>query len=286
MTFYELLNKFPIEELWYILKSRHDLSGKSIKAERIFNLYKSAYEELITLHFENNPTDNVLVCEFTIENDDGGAPDSWIHCNLLSPNEDNNSEIQTYAMDFVPWNELIDCKVSADSIAKLGALVCTAELLWEVTYHGYSMSKVDDESEKLQKITDDIRSGKTETYPIKSDDWKPDEAEIALEEKAIAEWLVNAPEKVKNIIFGLYAADVCGRDEDVDDVTVDETLKRMRSVIDACTIDDANEEDYIALLRSMANELDTNNQYLLLSKMFRNKQCLSLTETEKPIWKT
>ena len=270
MTFYELLNNFSIGELWYILKSRHDLSGKPIKAERIFNLYKSAYEELIALHSENNPTHNVLVCEFTIENDNGGAPESWIHCNMLSPNEDNNGEIQTYAMDFVPWNELIDCKVSVDSIAKLGALVCAAELLWEVTYHGYSKSKVDNESEKLRKITDDIHSGKAETYPMKSDDWKPDEEELASEEKAIDEWIVNAPEKVKNIIFGLYAADVCTRDEDVDNITVDETLKRMKSAIDACTIDDADDEDYLALLRSMANELDVNNQYLLLSKMFES----------------
>ena len=129
MTFYELLNKFSIEELWYILRQRHDLSRKPIKAERVFNSYKLAREELISLHSDDNCVDNVLACEFTIENDNGGAPDSWIHCNVFSKNADG--EMQSYAMDFIPWNELIDCKVSEDSLAKLGELVCTAELLWD-----------------------------------------------------------------------------------------------------------------------------------------------------------
>jgi hypothetical protein len=73
---------------------------------------------------------------------------------------------------------------------------------------------------------------------------------------------------VKNIVFGFYAADVCGRDEDVDDITLDETLKRLKSIVDECRIDDAGEADYLGLLRSMTNDLDANNQYLLLSKMF------------------
>ena len=269
MTFYELLNKFSIEELWYILKSRHDLSGKPIKSERIFNLYKSAREELIALHSEKKTTNNVLVCEFTIENDGGNAPDSWIHCNMFSPNEDNNDEIQTYAMDFVPWNELIDCKVSDDSIEKLGALICTSELLWEITFYGYSKSTVDNESEKLRKNVDDIDAGKAKTYSMDLDDWKLSKEDVDAEEKAITEWLANTPEKIKNIIFGFFAVDVCGRDEDVDDITVDEMLKRLKFIIDECGINDASEDDYVGLLRSMANELDVDNQYLLLSKMFK-----------------
>jgi len=268
MTFYELLTKFSIEELWYTLQHRHDLLKKPIKAEHIFNLYKSAREELIALHSDNNYKENVLVCKFTIEKDYGGAPDSWIHCNMLSNNKNNNSEMQEYAMDFVPWKELIDCKVSEDSLLKLGVLVCTSEILWEITFHGFSASTVDDESKKLQQTINDIDSGKTETYPVDLDDWKPNKEEIAVEEKAIAEWLINAPEKVKDIVSGFLIADVCGRNEDVDDISVDETMKRLKSSIDKCSVDGAGEEDYHELLRSMTNDLDVNNQYLLLSKMF------------------
>jgi len=47
---------------------------------------------------------------------------------MLSPDEDNEGKMQQYAMDFVPWNELIDCKVSEDSLSKLGELVCASEL--------------------------------------------------------------------------------------------------------------------------------------------------------------
>ena len=270
MTLYELLNKFSIEELWYILHNRHDLSGKPIKAERIFNLYKSAREELLALHAESNYTDNVLVCDFSIENDDSGAPDSWIHCNMLSPDEISDDKMQQYAIDFVPWNELIDCKVSDDSLAKLGALVCTAELLWEITFYGYSKSKVDDESKELQRLVEDIDSGKVETHQINPNGWNISEKETVMEEKAIAEWLANAPEQVKNIIFGFYAADVCGQNEDVDDITVDETLKRLKSVLDESGVKCVCKEDYLGLLRSMIKELDVDNQYLLLLKMVVN----------------
>ena len=271
MTFYELLNKFSIEEFWYILQSRHNLSGKPIKAERIFNLYRLARKELLSLHADNNCDNNVLVCEFTIENDNVGAPDSWIHCNMLSPNKNNNGDMQQYALDFVPWNELIDCKVSEDSLAKLGALVCTAELLWEITFHGYSKNVVDSEFENLRRVMDDIDSGKAETYPFNPDDWKPNEEETILEERAIAEWLKNAPIKVKDIIFGFYAADICNRNEDVDDITMEEILKRLELAINASSVDNTDDEDYIGLLRSMINGLDVNNQYLLLSKMYEMK---------------
>ena len=89
----------------------------------------------------------------------------------------------------------------------------------------------------------------------------------ALEEEAlIANWLASAPEKVKNIVFGFYAADVCGRNEDVDDITVDETLKRLKSVLDMSGVNSLCNGEYISLLRFMTNELDIDNRNLLLSR--------------------
>ena len=268
MTFYELLKKFSIEELWYILQNRHDVSGKPIKAGRLFGLYKSAYAELIALHAENATANNVLVCEFTIEGEDGGAPDSWIHCHMLSPDKSDSGEMQSFAIDFIPWNELIDCKVSDDSLAKLGEFVCAAELLWEITFYGYSKAKVDEEAEKLSRLADDVASGNAKTHPINPDDWKPNEEEAIEEEKAIAEWIARAPDKVKNIVFGFYAAAVCGRDEDVDDITVQETLRRLKEVLDESSAQELCNDEYVRLVRFMVSELDYDNKYLLLSRMF------------------
>ena len=268
MTFYDLLNKLPIEELWYILRHRHDLSSKPIKAERLFKLYRTARKELLSLHSDNNPTENMLVCEFSIENAEGCAPDSWIHCNMLSPNKENNGEMQQYAMDFVPWNELIDCKVSDESLAKFGELVCAAELLWEITFYGFSISTVADESDKLKEIADGVNSGNAKTYPLDTNDWKLNESDIAEEEKAIIDWITKAPNKVKRMFFGFCAANLCGRDEDVDDITVDETLKRLKAIIDESSVENADDEDYAGLLRAMGSNIDVNYQFLLLSKMF------------------
>ncbi|MCL2203155.1 MAG: hypothetical protein FWB88_04380 [Defluviitaleaceae bacterium] len=169
MTFYELLKNHPLEELWYILRSRHNLARKPIKAERMFLHYKAAREELLALHSQDNPTENILACDFSIETDESGVPDVWMHCNMLSPAEDGSGKMQEYAMDFVPWAELIDYKVSEKSIAKFGELVCTAELLWEIIFYGYNAKRVSDESEKLKTLVADIDSGKKETKP-----WNPE----------------------------------------------------------------------------------------------------------------
>jgi len=80
---------------------------------------------------------------------------------------------------------------------------------------------------------------------------------------------MSVPEKVRPIIFGFYASDVCGNHEYVDDITVDEALKRLKSVIDESSVDDALNEDYHRLLWSMTGELDVDKQYLLLSKWFK-----------------
>jgi hypothetical protein len=267
MTFYELLRKFTTPELWYIISRRHDLSGKPIKAERMFNLYKSAHEELIKLHAPSNPRVNVLVCEFTIDSDGGGAPDSWVHCNMLSPKDDGSGEMAEFAIDFVSWNELIDCKVHDDSLAKLGGFVCAAELLWEITFHGFSAVKTADEADKLKKLSDDIDKGNAETFPWNPDEWKPNESEIAAKNTAIAFWLRNAPDKVREIVCGFYTADVCIRDEDADDVTVEKTLRRLKAVIDESTVEDIDLTDFFGVLRSMLDELDVDKQHLVLSTM-------------------
>ena len=170
-------------------------------------------------------------------------------------------------MDFIPWDELIDCKVSEDSLAKLGELVCTAELLWEITFYGYSKSTVDKEAEILRKMADDIGSANVKTYQLNPDDWKPNEEETIIEEKAITEWLENAPEKVKSIIFDFFAADIYGRNEDIDNITGKEMLKRLESIINESSVHDAKDEDCVRLLRSMIYGLDINEQYLLLKNL-------------------
>ncbi|MCL1832807.1 MAG: hypothetical protein FWG45_07900 [Oscillospiraceae bacterium] len=260
MSFYELLCKFTFEELWYILSMRHDMQRKPFRAQQCFNSYKSAYEELLSLHADDNPKENILVCEMVIDRFDNGAPNSSIHCNMLSPNEDENEngELKSYGMDFVPWIELIDVPVSEESIAKYGELICAAELLWEITFHGYTAERVDDESDRLREIVEN---------PGEMVEWNPDDFKWCTPEKekererAVAQWFADAPEAVKQIIFDMISADVTHRDED--DITLDETLKRLRKILENSALERENSTN--GVLYAMLEELDTDEHYLLLN---------------------
>ena len=265
MTFYELLSKFTFEELWYILSMRHDLHDKSIKAECCYRSYKSAFEELLSLHGVGNNKDYLLVCELVTDADDGGAPSSYMDCTVLAPCEDEETggEKTTYGMDFIPWTELIDVPVSADSLVKYGELICTGELLWEVIFHGYSSKRVDTEAQKLHEIA----SNPGETVEWNPDDFKfiPDKEK----DKSIAEWLSSAPEAVKKTTFDMISSDVTSRDED--DITLDETLQRLKNIIDESTVEikaDCASDVLYAMLRG----LDADNQYLLLNTVFRKAE--------------
>jgi len=263
MTFYELLKKHSLQELWYILSSRHGLAGKPIKAERMFLLYKSAREELLILHLQDNPTENILVCDLSIEPEESGVLDVWVHCNMISPAEDGSGELQEYAMDFVPWAELIDCNVSEKSIAKLGELVCTAELLWEITFYGYNAERVDNESENLKTLVADIDSGKEETKPWNPEEFAVPKETVEREESAVKEWLINAPQTVKDIVHGLSMSSECDEDE-----SVDEILNRFKDTIDVSIQKGTGDAKLTRLLRAMASDIDIDEKHALLNGMF------------------
>lgn len=274
MTFFELLKKYPIEELWYILEKRHELSRKPLSAERMYARYKLAYKELLALHSGDNPNESILICVLSIDNEDkqSGTPEIWVHCNLLSLSEDSGDELQEFALDLIPWRELIDCTVSEESIAKLGGLICAAELLWKITFYGFTEQAVADASEELQKILDDIDSGAEKTTPWNSDEYKRDKEEVASEEEALKAWLVAAPAKVKELAHSYFVGTVSSRDEESDEISVDETILRLKLMLDECSAGgDAECIEYVSMLNAMLRNLDIDERYALVSVMFTSE---------------
>jgi len=266
MTFYELLRKYSIEELWYILSMRHNLHGKPIKAECLFKLYQSAYNELLSLHSPDNTAENILICELADvgKNNKNIATDSYINCYMLSPNEDGSGEMSKYAISFITWLELIDCHVSEESLAKYGGLLCTAELLLKITFYGYTAKQTENAVKKLQEIAADAVKNPDKRTKLNLNIFRKDPEETAAEESAITQWLLNAPELVKQLILGHIASDVVSRDEVVDDISVDEVLKRMNYAIESSS---CKRSDICGMLHSMLRGLDEDERVLLLQKL-------------------
>ena len=265
MTFYELLCKYSINELWYILYMRSDFAWKEIRAERSFRSYKSAYEELKSLHGMGNIKDYLLICDMVTDTDDGGAPDSSIGCDMLAPDDSDPNTKTIYSLSFVPWKDLVDAPISDESLTKYGELICAAELLWEVTWWGYSAKQIDDESQRLSDIANDSDNF-VEYNPDDFDDFKHTRDDE--EESAISEWIRKAPETVKKSVFDSISSDVTARDEG--DITLSETLERLKEIIDESTVD-IKTECIRDVLLAMLRKLDVDEQYLLLKTVFGGK---------------
>lgn len=260
MTLFELLLKFSIDELWYILHMRHGYgcSNLSFNAEQTYKAYKRAYDELLSLHSKGNPKNHVLHCELVTEKSDEIPPDVYMSCVVFASGEiDEYGKDARYAMDFIPWDELIDAPVSDESIQKYGTLICAAEFLWELTFYGFSAERVRKEAETLHELTESIFDEKElvshETYELNI-------TNNSEREEILVEWLKNAPPEVKQIIFDHISADATDRDED--EISVEETLERLRTILNDSSR--KYSEEPIGMLHSMLRGLDLDERYTLL----------------------
>jgi hypothetical protein len=252
MTFRELLNKFSLDELWYYLSMRHGLQSKPIKASKLSELYGSARDELLALGLNQGKTRGELSCDFCADKTDDWS-DTFFDVSLK---EDEG----TYAIDFMPWADIIDLSMSQTSLDRYGEWLCAAEILWEVTFHGYSADTVASESDLLNEAIEEVKSGKAECKPFDPDEFKreinPFDAEATLG------WFASAPDCVKRSIRDCIAADVV-RDEDDEQVAVAKTPEKLEKIAG----DELKTENIVDLPLRMTLGLDIDDTLLLLEAL-------------------
>jgi hypothetical protein len=80
-------------------------------------------------------------------------------------NFDDYNNYKTFAMDFAPWNQLLNKNVRVSSeVVKLTPVECTLQefalgnILWELTFYGFSSSEVDEKSHELTELSNDTES--------------------------------------------------------------------------------------------------------------------------------
>ena len=68
-----------------------------------------------------------------------------------------------YALDFTPWEEILAMPVKSEyDIDKT-----VAQIIWEITFHGYSQKPIQKKMSNLVKEVENIKAGKTKTYTCK-----------------------------------------------------------------------------------------------------------------------
>jgi len=71
----------------------------------------------------------------------------------------------TWAIEFSRWQELANLKISKDTLTHYTPSEIMAHFLWEITYCGYTQAPIQRKMKSLNKICDDIQSGKAKTVP-------------------------------------------------------------------------------------------------------------------------
>jgi hypothetical protein len=252
MTLRDLLRKFSLDELWYYLSMRHGLQRKPIKARHMRELYGSVLDELLALDLNQGEICGELCCDFCAD-----KTDEWDYTFFDVTLKETE---ETYAIDFLPWKEIIDLPVSQTSLDRYGEWLCAAEILWEVTFWGFSAETMASESSKLQRSGAEAESGTSEHELFDLDEFK---REInPLDVKATLDWFTNAPDCVKRSVRNCISADVAG-DEDDEQLAVAKTLEELKEK----TGDEPKTEDIIWLLLTMTRGLDLDDTLLLLEAL-------------------
>jgi hypothetical protein len=261
MTFRELLSKFSLDELWYYLSMRHGLQRKPIKARKLRELYGSARDELLALELNQGETGGKLACDFCAEKTDEWD-DTFFDVTLKEAEE-------IYSISFIPWMDIIDLPVSQTSLDRYGEWLCAAEILWEVTFYGFSAQTVASEGTALKEATEEAESGKSGHELLDLDEFK--RVIDPLDVNATLSWFANAPDCVKRSVRDCIAADVAPREDD-ERIAAAKTLKKLEEIAGR----ELETGDITRLPLRMAHGLDIDDTLLLLKafdSILINREC-------------
>ncbi|MDR1509878.1 MAG: hypothetical protein LBS53_09600 [Synergistaceae bacterium] len=279
VTFHDLLLKHPIDELWYILSRLDSSYGKPVQAERVYHGYTRAREELLSLHGVSHEQTGELVCTLEIDKDYGGAPETGMRCSWRKIAETDDpyldildikaGDLACYGFEFEPWAEIIDLPVARESIDQYGELVCTAELLWETTWNGFSAACVQEKTNELVRSGDETRLARESRDQSVSHPFEPDGYEYAPNPKelaaVVAGWFRDAPDLVKAKIRDIVtfnAASDSGEDMDLPRI-----IERLEKAVSESTCEYKQykgREDAFDLLHAMIRGLDDDEMLTLL----------------------
>lgn len=64
---------------------------------------------------------------------------------------------QSYSFSFSPWSKILGCEVSEENVKEYGAENILADLLYEITFFGFSEEEMEEEKEKLEEAVSEVK---------------------------------------------------------------------------------------------------------------------------------
>jgi adenylate cyclase len=141
MTLKELINKCNYKSVFNLIYKLH-LKEKDASTVLSMDLkFLDAWKELANLKGKVNKDLEIHLKKVEGQRRDHSPPlDTCLYC---------LSEKSFYALDFVSWEELINLNISSE--IQLEDKEIAANILWEITFWGYSSDQIKKESEKLKE---------------------------------------------------------------------------------------------------------------------------------------
>ena len=106
--------------------------------------YNSVLDELIGLDTPKEEEKNCITVDVY------DSPDKF---DVYYEKENDDDK---YSLDFAPWNEVVGFNIKNELIVEKGLTNIIAMILWELTYHGYSMSDIKIREKELFKSMEEL----------------------------------------------------------------------------------------------------------------------------------
>lgn len=153
----ELFEKVSFEEIMsYLFNERqiiHDIEDLEEKTEdeiveecRLMKeAYHHAYNQLIKIKPQENKSKVLIMLKET-----DLFNESYYDISCFDYNELLNDNIpEIYAIDFIPWEEILGYQVSLANLKEYSFVQLVGEVLWELTFYGYDEEVIGEEKEEL-----------------------------------------------------------------------------------------------------------------------------------------
>lgn len=67
-----------------------------------------------------------------------------------------SSEEMYWALDFVPWSQWLGCQILKESVEIFGLARCIGEILWEMTFYGWTSERIQEKKEEFMGKMSDL----------------------------------------------------------------------------------------------------------------------------------
>ena len=146
MTLRKLLNKYRYKNIFNILHKNYLTKKRKEKVQNADLGFYSAWNELISL--EVPEVINLVEALHISEVVDDLEPDSLPFIDITLRDRDTD---ELFSLDFCSWDKLIDLEIENATTLKDDEIL--AEILWEITFWGFSQDKILKQRKELERET-------------------------------------------------------------------------------------------------------------------------------------